>query len=86
VHDLLKRLVSEGAAHFYADACELLQQRPPMWTVTHLVGHLVREVESATRHVFTSLPAATQLLGETVAKGDQTHIAEIEAVLRAPFS
>jgi hypothetical protein len=58
VHNLLLRLVSEGAGHFFADACEITQRCPAYRSGTHIVGHLIREVESASRQVLRSLPEA----------------------------
>src|SRR5215472_5442684 len=45
------RQLGEGPAAFFIDACELLAEQPPRRTVTHLVAHLLREVESAVRWV-----------------------------------
>lgn len=85
VHGLLRRLVSEGAAHFFADACAIVQRRPPFRTTTHLVGHLIREVESATRQVLRTLPKATAHARAiaTAKKRRAGHVVEIDAVLHA---
>jgi len=45
------RQLGEGPAAFFTDACELLAEQPPRRAVTHLVAHLLREVESAVRSV-----------------------------------
>jgi len=45
------RQLGEGPAAFFIDACELLAEQPLHRTVTHLVAHLLREVESAVRWV-----------------------------------
>ena len=47
----LRRLVGPGPALFYRDACRHLAAEDPMDTVTHQVGHCVREIESALRAV-----------------------------------
>ena len=47
----LGKLVSSGIAYFYQDACRLVDERVPYKSVTHLVGHLLREIESAIRDV-----------------------------------
>jgi len=46
-------LVGSGAAEFYYDACRLMSDStvPAFGATTHLVGHLVREVESSMRDV-----------------------------------
>lgn len=58
VESLLHRLISEGTAQFYSDACRILQSDPPLKTTAHLVGHLCREVESSVREVLAQLPEA----------------------------
>jgi len=45
------RQLGEGSAAFFIDACGLLAEQPPRRTVTHLVAHLLRDVESAVRWV-----------------------------------
>jgi hypothetical protein len=45
------RQLGGGPAAFFTDACELLAEQPPRRAVTHLVAHLLREVESAVRSV-----------------------------------
>lgn len=45
------RQLGEGPAAFFIDACGLLAEQPPRRTVTHLVAHLLRDVESAVRWV-----------------------------------
>src|SRR2546423_946266 len=44
-------LVGEGPAAFYLDACRIITTDPPFETTTHLVGHCLREIESALRDV-----------------------------------
>lgn len=44
---LLRRLVGEGPASFYRDACRHMTTEPPIESVTHQVGHLVREIDAA---------------------------------------
>lgn len=60
---------------FFRDACGLLAERPLCPSVTHLVAHLLREVESAVRSVLEPPNAAAG------AKTDK-HRARIEAVLK----
>ncbi len=63
--------VGSGPARFFRDACELMAEQPPRVTATHLVTHLLREVESALRAVIEPLYAA----------GVSEHAAKILAVL-----
>ena len=51
IYGLLSRLVSDGAAEFFRDACSLMTEESPRITVTHQVAHALREVESALRAV-----------------------------------
>src|SRR5262245_6857121 len=44
-------LVGEGPQAFYRDALRLIRGSPLVESVTHVVGHLVREIESALRDV-----------------------------------
>ncbi|MEU9282546.1 hypothetical protein AB0D87_48340 [Streptomyces sp. NPDC048342] len=44
-----------GPALFFRDACELVIEQPTRVTVTHLVSHLLREVESGLRAVISAL-------------------------------
>ena len=45
--DLL--MIGEGPAAFYLDACQIMSRPDKLESSTHLVGHLVREIESALR-------------------------------------
>lgn len=49
----LRRLIGEGPAAFFRDACMLMALAPPVPTTTHLVAHLLREVESGVRGALT---------------------------------
>jgi len=44
-------LVGPGPTSFYSDACRLMNSNPPFKATTHLVAHLMREIESAIRDV-----------------------------------
>ena len=80
---MLRRLVSEGAAHLFADAFAIYNWEPPLRSTTHLVGHLAREVESAARQVLKTLPAATSHLAGNPTARSAKHLAEIDAILHA---
>ena len=51
IFERLKRLVGEGPAAFYRDACRLMTEENDYESTTHLVAHLLREIESALRDV-----------------------------------
>jgi hypothetical protein len=46
-----------GPAPFFRDACELMVEQPTRVTATHVVSHLLREVESGLREVISTLYA-----------------------------
>lgn len=50
--------VGPGPASFFREACELVREQPRRRSVTHLVAHLLREVESAVRSVLEPSEAA----------------------------
>ncbi len=55
VAERLGRLVSPAAQAFFIDACRLMAASNDLQTTSHLVGHLVREVESSMRAVLQTL-------------------------------
>ena len=69
-------LVGPGPAAFYRGTCRLLAIQPVVEATTHLVAHLLREIESAIRDVL--LPH-----DYVIPKGRGKHRAEIEAILKA---
>src|SRR3984957_7067608 len=71
----LSRLVGLGPVAFFRDACVLVAEVPPRPTMTHLVAHLLREVESPVRSVLE--PADSGAKAE-----DGNHKASIRAVLK----
>jgi len=85
----LKELVSPGSAAFWRDACRLMEMEPLLESTTHLVGHLLREIESSLRDVLMRISKQSEPLepSKQGAKkknlsGDEIHKAEIEAVLK----
>ena len=46
IYRRLNSLVGRGFAAFYQDACRLMEMEPPLESTTHLVGHLLREIET----------------------------------------
>ena len=71
----LFRQVGLGSAAFFRDACVLLAEVPPRPTATHLVAHLLREVESSVRSVLEPADAGAEAEGGN-------HKASIRAVLK----
>ena len=81
IHERLGRLVGPGAAAFFHDCCSLLEVDNAPQTLTHIVGHCLREVESAIRDVLEVVgqPAPKPKRGKR--SGDQVHRNEIVAAL-----
>ena len=48
-------LLGPGPAAFFRDACFLMKRGVPVASASHLVGHLLREVESAMRAVMKGI-------------------------------
>ena len=69
IYERLFRLVGAGLADFYRDACGLVEATQPVPTTSHLVGHLVREIESGLRKV---LETAAGGVISTASAGDPT--------------
>ena len=65
----LREQISEGTAEWFTAACELLAQEPQPRALTHLVGHLYREIEGAVRFVLDPV------------KEKRGHAASVQAVL-----
>jgi hypothetical protein len=79
IHDRLL-LIGPGSAAFYRDACCLMTVNPSFETTTHLVGHVLREIESALRDVLEVVADHTK---PTQKKGKSDgHKAEIQAILK----
>lgn len=76
----LDRLVGPGAQVFYIDACRLMEQKRPFRSTTHLVSHLLREIESALRDTLEPLCEANSY---TKKSGEERHKEEILAILKA---
>ena len=69
IYQRLKK-AGDGPAAFFLDACRLMSIAPPLETTTHLVGHCIREIESALRDLLVPLGrdprqvASNELLAE----------------------
>lgn len=76
----LGRLVGPGAAAFYRDACRILAFDPPLEATTHLIAHLLREIESALRDVLETIGGAS---ARPTGPGEERHRQEITQILAA---
>lgn len=69
IYQRLKK-AGDGPAAFFLDACRLMSIQPPLETTTHIVGHCIREIESALRDLLVPLgrdprqPESNKLLAE----------------------
>ena len=82
----LSKLVGPGPTAFYRDACDLMDDPRRFRSTTHLVAHLIREIESALRDVLVPISASssTSSNDEDVPKGTGSgHKDEIRAILSA---
>jgi len=70
------QLIGPGPAKFYNDACAIMSMQPPLDSTTHLVSHLMREIESALRDVLGVFSDDDGQFGE-----HEGHKASIHAVL-----
>src|SRR5258708_6144168 len=64
IYDRLYRLVGPGAAEFYKDACHLISNQSYLASTSHVVSHLLREIESALRAVLKSLTGPIDKINE----------------------
>jgi len=80
ISNRLFRLVGPGASTFYIDACWLMENKNHLRSTTHLVSHLLREIESALRDVLEPL---TDVKAHTYKHGKEKHKDEIFAILEA---
>lgn len=86
--ELYKQLsdyTGEGPAATYRDACRLMASDPPFENVSHMLAHLLRELESAIRRIcLAPIPQLPKELKQS--KGQQekkdTHRREIQHILR----
>lgn len=85
VHDRLRRLLGNGPAAFFADACRLVETRPAFAAAAHLVGHCLREVEGALRETLRTAWRVSREQGNTQGKHER-EIEELSAALAIPES
>jgi hypothetical protein len=78
IYQRLNALVGPGAAAFYKDACCLMEMNSSFESATHLVGHLLREVESSLRAVLKPI-LENSVKGHKEVEG---HKEEVLAILK----
>lgn len=76
-------LIGPGPAAFFADACQLVDGRSGFPSATHLVAHLVREIESALRAVLEPLAGGSTVEAGGPCSGQPSHADRIRAILKA---
>lgn len=78
-------LVGEGPAEFFRDACRLMDTPDGLSSTSHLVGHLMREIEISLRAVLKPQIADDGLAAEESEEGNHHRkIADILALLDVP--
>lgn len=70
IYRRLTRLVSAGAAEFWREACDQMTEMPVRPTTSHMVGHALREVDSAIRAVLEQR-AMTQVDQDEIKKASK---------------
>jgi hypothetical protein len=78
IYNRLRTLVGPGAGEFYKDACRHMAIQPPFTATTHLVSHLLREIESALRDVLEAITGRMKNTGNA----DENHRNEIGIILK----
>lgn len=76
----LNRLVGPGARAFFEDSCWLMENNESLSSTTHLVSHLLRDVESALRAVLAPLIDEKIFLDKTI---ENVHSKNIDAILKS---
>lgn len=84
IHERLS-LISPAAAPFYLDACRIMAADPPFESTTHLVAHLIRELESSLRAAlepYKDQPEGRKLREKKPEEPGEGHKDDIRALLR----
>jgi len=78
VYNKLKQLVGTDLAEYFKDACRIMSSHPQFATTTHLVGHLLRELDNR------FLGVLEHISGDQIdeSRKDDKHKARREIVLR----
>jgi hypothetical protein len=76
IHQRLGQLVGPGAASFYRDACMIMIQQLSLESTTHLVAHMLREIDSTLLSVL--LPYANEKdVPERENEGHKTNVKKV---------
>ncbi|HKT11946.1 MAG TPA: hypothetical protein VJW77_08995 [Terriglobia bacterium] len=78
----LLRLVGPGPAAFFRDACRIMTEEIPYDSTSHLVGHMVREIESALREMLRPIASKSPADCQVVQQNERQKEA-IREILRA---
>lgn len=80
------KLFGPGPEVFFTDACRLLNYDPPLGSVTHLVGHLLRELDGWMRDVMRPMipPQASEPVQAATANTLAREIEALASVLGFP--
>lgn len=70
-------LIGPGPASFYQDACQLMSIQPPFKATTHLIAHLLREIESSLRAVLETVDDREKRSGKSEEEGHKIMIVNI---------
>jgi len=79
----LQNLLGPGPALFYRDACFLMASESPLPSTTHLVAHLLREIESALRDVLETFVDPKELKSIKKQSSEGGHREEVLIILSA---
>jgi hypothetical protein len=77
------RLLGPGPATFYREARSLMLSHQEFASVTHLVAHLLREIESAVRQVLLPYNFAQPEECKTCGNRPEVHAKQIEAIVQS---
>jgi len=77
IGERLSRLVGPGAAAFFRDACRLMTNPASFESTSHLVAHLIREIESSIRDVLRNVAPTVP------SRTEKNHEAAIRLILAA---
>src|SRR5207249_996422 len=77
IYRRLRTYVGPGPAEFYRDACRLIAMPGGLATTTHLVAHLLREIESALRDVLETVADGFAEAVQEAKRKNKVHKGEI---------
>jgi hypothetical protein len=83
IYNRLNDLLGPGPAFFYRDACILMASELPISSTSHLVAHLLRDVESALRDILETFVDEAELKRVRNKTGEVSHRDEVLVILTA---